>query len=297
MNKYKGASIAQYVIIIAILLLGIIPCFVMIGQTINNEFNKFSTCLNYKDEIYNFKPFKATSPITNTQTKDGYSINNHQDGSVSIVFGNQSASIPASVYNEAIETMGTAGTETLIDEVALIMKGNGEEYSGDLPLEVTFGQGEREENWKKRGGFLGMFSKNKTAVYEGSASANTSTIRMGNKLTIIQTDNSCKGNGCKSTNIGTYKIRGSIDDKDNYKAIVYGPADKERGTYTASVNYDGGLNLENTKYKPKLEGVESVFSGIPQFNWDIDFFDNRSLYDSYFGNNNNNNSSGSASST
>jgi hypothetical protein len=133
--KYsKGNTITQYVIILALLLLALVPGFFLIGKNITGYFTKFS-------EVYGNKEISGVTSQDNTSIMDNQGAENVdvncQSGNCTITYKDFTLNNVPDNFADIIETTGTAGgTETLASLIKQV---------GDTASEVSVNEETRSK--------------------------------------------------------------------------------------------------------------------------------------------------------
>ncbi|NTW45014.1 MAG: hypothetical protein HGB14_11440, partial [Anaerolineaceae bacterium] len=152
--------------------------------------------------------------ITSTQKLADREVEFHQDGSISFKVGNQELSVNKDAldyYNIAIETSGAAGIEDLISDIAYMIEKCQSKYpTGEMPkVELMFGTSDR------------ISAQDDLPSYQGKATVNSTTIKIGNDMLVIQKDQNCtasRKHNCYFQD--EYKIEGSYDSTNNFVGNV-----------------------------------------------------------------------------
>lgn len=245
--KSKGQNFTELVIILALISIGGIFIFSVLGGNLTSIIGKST------DQINGFDPFgvKASggtpSQVTGTQTIEGYQVNQHEDGSVSFKVDGQNVVISnelLNLHNTVLQTTGASSLSDLITEVGYMIKTH---QIGDPPadvnVEITFGTSTRERN---------------DAEYTGSAQANMTTIKIGNDVVILANDQTCDGSKCSDDKSGKFRIEGTIVGNNFTTTSNVQYFDSTVNDYvdsgdTFSGTYDPVTNTFNdNKYTPKM---------------------------------------------
>lgn len=196
-------------------------------------------------------------PSGTTISLGGQQVTENADGSLSFVASGQNVTISAQMVdlaNSVFQTTGSSGASDLIKEIAyMIQKYQAEYPGGNVPLEISYGTGNR---------YAG------TGSYSGSASVNTINLSVGNHLVIIQKDQSCTpppGQYCAFT--GQYRIEGNISNGSftgNTTSTANTP-NHPTGTVTSTVDLTNGVKITKATFNQKDD------FGSRTYNWDFDF--------------------------
>ncbi|MEW5821727.1 MAG: hypothetical protein AB1782_16150 [Cyanobacteriota bacterium] len=290
--KYKynyGQEAIEFILITSLVFFGSLMVVLVFGNKIANFFTNDSSAVKAANAspaiISASNPVKYTPDYTTTdntktsyqtaaeeaaaaaaaaaqKTSSGgtpYTINT--DGSVSFSVAGQNVMLAADIVqlqDIVMETSGAEGATSLVDEIAYMINKYKAAYpDSNVPLEVAFGNGERETD------------VNNTS-YEGKASVNTISLKVGDNVVIIQNDQSCDGS-CSYK--GTYRIEGTIDSNNVLKGNVtsnvstYG---ETNGNITANINFSNGLSFEDAIYNH----YDGYYTSQPlKYEWDINFND------------------------
>lgn len=205
----------------------------------------------------------TTSPVTTT-TIGGQQVTQNTDGSYTFAAQGQNVTITsdmANFANSVMETTGSSGIQDLVKEVAYMVNATKSDYpASSVPVEVLFGSGNRY--------YTGLsYSGNATSL------ANSYTVKVGNKIVVVQKDQSYTGNG---TFTGQYRIEGTIGANNTFNGKVtsvntpYNPS----GTYTATIDKTKGFALKDGYYLQKDELNKNL---VADYYWDLEFNSNNSF--------------------
>lgn len=187
----KGQSIIEFAVITAVIALGGIFTFTMLGNNINELF--FSSVEKQK----NFDPFDAKNPTTqttptdeNTESKEivetkvigNYSVDMLADGSAIISVNGKEITLSAASFDSMNTVLQTSGSEgSLIDIVGYMLETHAAEYPDtDVPIEISFGDGTRYTDPVGDGTYYNSFIS--------TASINTVSVKVGDHLIILSND-------------------------------------------------------------------------------------------------------------
>jgi Flp pilus assembly pilin Flp len=224
--KNKGQNILEFVIILALISVSGILVLILLGDNIKSIFQQSHTGYKaYKPFKWDDKSSSITPPSQNTviasnpnpvitrstdpaglstQTINGIDVNFDQNGSAAFTIAGQNVNISASMINSlnnVFETNGTSGlTEDIIAAIQKLITDHQAEYPGsDVPVQIAFGNGERQEN--------------NGATFEGNVTVNTVTLAVGNHAIVIQSDHTCTSPDpnviCDPKNVHKIEIKGS----------------------------------------------------------------------------------------
>lgn len=188
--RNKGQNLIEFIIIIAVVVLGGILVLTLLGGNINEMFTKSS------QKVDTYKPFgqgvtpstsntsSSPSPSTSstaasTLNVNGVNININTDGSATFTYKGQNVALSATALKDmstAIDTTGSDGTEILIAMVQDMIDEHKAEYEpADVPLEILSGKSVRTDD----GG---------DAYAYGTAELNLVTVKVGDSFKIFQND-------------------------------------------------------------------------------------------------------------
>lgn len=241
--KNKGQNIIEFVIILALVIIGAILFLTLLGGNVTSMFSKSN------EEVSNYKPFdwKApnnttaqnnnSSPVVSTENIDGQQVSFHQDGSVSFIAGNQNVSLSKNIVdlqNTVTEATGASGVKDLIDIVGyMIEKHQGDFPNQDVPVEVRFGKGFRKD---AGGGNL----------YIGDASVNITTVMVGSHFMILQNDQTGPE---KSEYLGKYTIEGDTGNNSSFSVNrLDGDKSQASSLSNATIDNTNGKLLINSNW-------------------------------------------------
>lgn len=220
--KEKGQNLVEFVIIVAVVIIGGIMVLTLLGGNVNALFTK---SVNKTAE---FKPFGvetdggpadpknppttgsvATEPTTITINGNDVILN--PDGSASFTVGSQQVDIPSEAManlNEVFMSTGSEGdqlTTEVLKAISTLIKEHKDEYpDGDVPINMSFGSGSRDQSDITGIGGGGNYQG------DASFSSNSITLSVGNDVTLIQKD---QYHADATTTDGVvHVIKGSIAD-------------------------------------------------------------------------------------
>lgn len=274
MRRVQGQNLIEFLIIVAVVAVGGIFALTMLGGNINEMFAKstekqanfdpFDAKNQTTEESTSTTPSSSTNPtepepeytVVSSEVVDGYNVDRNSDGSVSLSVGSQTVNISAEMLelNDTVfETSGASGG-TLISAIAYMIEQNESEYpESEVPVQISYGQGVRDS-----------FGHNVIdATYEGSASANTVAVSVGDNVVIYQKDQSCEGSCSYS---GIYRIEGTIAPNKSFstnKVTTTINGVDHTGTYSADTTTDASGATS-------FNGIFNFDTGV-QYNWNIDF--------------------------
>jgi Flp pilus assembly pilin Flp len=208
--------------------------------------------------------FTTTMPVA-TVKLGGYDVTENADGSVSFNVNGQDVTLSKDMLdlqNTVLQTTGTSGAETLVKEVAYMINKYQSAYSGSsVPVQISYGTGKRASG---------------STSYSGEAVVNTTSIKVGNNLVVLQYDQTCTG---QCTFDGLYRMEGQISSNNTFSAKVtstnidYNPY----GTYSSkvSVSDTGAIDFTNGKY---LQSDSYNGTNGMSYNWNLNFDDTTKSY-------------------
>lgn len=261
----QGQNLIEFLLILSLVVIGGILAFTLLGGNVDTLFSKINNVdpfntnsqTNQQEETNNSIP--PPNPVVSTETIAGYPVDIHEDGSASFKVGTQPVSIPKSaldLQNTVFQTTGSSGMTDLVKEVAYMIQSNSSTYpEGNVPVTISYGTGYR--SWVEG-----------SSTYTGVAEVNTTFIKVGSDMVIIQQDQKCTGT-CSYT--GRYRIEGHIAIDNTFDGTVtsnvntYGST---HGTFTATIDQSSGLKVSNSKYNH----YDNYYTTTPaSYNWNIDF--------------------------
>lgn len=166
-----------------------------------------------------YKPNTSTATISNIS---GYSVVTNDDGSMSFNVNNQKVDIPSAAVNlQNAVAQGTAssGTETLVKELAYMIKKYASQYPDEVPIQLSYGDANKSSAIPIKGLM--------DTTYEKTGAANATLIKVGNNFVIIQSDQACsssntnKSTGCTASKENLYRMEGSIKNINNILNSAY----------------------------------------------------------------------------
>lgn len=215
--------------------------------TTNNNINNTSTTSTTND-MTTTNDTTTTSDTTttdeNTSTTTilgGQVVTVNDDGSLSFTVQGQNVNLSPQMIdltNSVFETVGSSGMPDLIKEIAYMIEAHKDEYPNtEVPVEISFGTGTRT-------------GVTETSTYQGKAIVNTTAVKVGKDLVVIQKDQSCtftSANGSNCSYTGQYRIEGSIGTKNLFTGNVTSSSSvtgSPYGEYKATVDSTNGLNFK-----------------------------------------------------
>jgi Flp pilus assembly pilin Flp len=268
MRHKSGTTIAQYAIIIILIAIVVIPVLFLLGKNIIDALSKYGNF--YGDNLESMQQNIAAATGQNTNGPLILQASNvvyNPDGSVSFDVGDQHVDLEPEInhtMNEIMETVGTAGVDDLIEEIAYMISVHKDEYPGEnVPLELQFGTSMRYEP---------------PFVWGGVAATNSSTsIKVGDHIIVLQKDHTAAtyqpGVFPAEPADGIHRMEGNIAPDNTFMAIIESK-DAFNGDQVS-------INLNN--YTGSLEeiGITSgEMSGTPPdtFQWDL-YFDSEMYHE------------------
>ncbi|MGD9580709.1 MAG: Flp family type IVb pilin [Vampirovibrionia bacterium] len=279
--KSKGQNLIEFVIIIALVVIGGIFALTMLGGNVHEMFSKSV------DKTSKFDPFGAaetagsaadpatttsepatstepsTTTVASTLNIDGVNVNINADGSADFVIEGQTVSLSSDIMNSLDQVSMSTGshggeiTTEVVKAIAKLIEEHKDEYpDGDVPINMAFGAGTREQT---------DYADSTGGTYKGAASvsSNSITLSIGSDITIIQKDQSYEG--MTTTDGAISVIEGSLAD-------IYGDGNTYyRGKITSSIS---GMNGETfTSAGPISSTSEDIFGSLggPGGSWGFVF--------------------------
>lgn len=273
MNKNTGANLIEYIIPIALIAIAVgLGIYTMIGSGnltnfITNSANSSVEASQNKMVIGNTAD--ETPLISQQKIVAGQPVVMNDDGSISFNVSGQNIHLPlemiklqGSVIGE--ETSGSAAiSKDLVKEIVYMINKYKNEYPGkDVPIEIAFGNGTR----------TAIETGNK-ATYEGNASVNTTSIKVGDHVIIYQKDKNWKNDADYP---GYYRIEADKQQDNSYKGKVMGNTVNNEvfnGKITISASdfssSGSSLNIQNALFDNiKINGKLAITA---DYTWDFTF--------------------------
>lgn len=193
----RGQNLIEFLVIIAVVVVGGILVLTLLGGNINTMFGKTT------EHVNNFDPFNSkgnVTTVTGSSTVNGVPVEVMNDGSAVIEYNGQTVTITSDVLNNLNTVFETSGADGITTEVMKAIQqmidDNKAAYAPDeVPLEITFGNSSRKET-------------SETEAYDGGASINQVTMTVGKDTKIIVQDHT---EGSDPALSGTYIIDGEFD--------------------------------------------------------------------------------------
>lgn len=189
------------------------------------------------------------------------------NGSAYFSIGKQSVTLSSDIVNlqnTMMQTSGSSGLETIVDEIAYMIETHKDEFNGDVPVEISYGVGNR---WSD------------DAHFKGTAEVNTVSVKVGNHVVVLQNDQTCKyaeggvaKGACCTTHenaTGLYRLEGNINNGQYTAKVTSDSISKVSGNYTADVDTSNGFNLNNATFNAGSIANYSKYQTT--FHWDINF--------------------------
>lgn len=267
----RGTSLTQYLIIIALVALFLVPIFYTFGGTIcTNFYNMLNLYTDVSDTaktnttttVASGDP-SSTPSVINTLSIAGYEVDFKSDGSASFTVEGQNVTLPLELiqYQEMmVETTGASALDELVAEVAYMIVDHKDEYPDQpVPLEIAFGTSERQSG---------------TLSILGDAEVNAASIKVGEHFVILQQDHQClqdggectgkdlNGAGFRDIMMGSNRIEGDIvsDSLFNLTSVT-------GDGYSVPVDDTSSVNSLDTT---SGVGLSMEFDSVL---WNIDFED------------------------
>lgn len=262
MRNRSGQNLIEFIIISALVVVGLIMSYAFLGDNIKEMFSKSSA------KVEEFKPFgegtattpesyslpseppvryNPLSPPASTTTAKGVPITYDSSGAKFTV-GTQEVTLSSKVLDDigtVFQTAGSDGAEKyVVDAIASFMQKYAAEYPGqEIPLEILNGQSDRKVNYgisKDTGGLIvqndsikdDQLSSHKTSQYLGAAVINEITAKIGDHYLFLVNDQSLPTkDAINETNNekGVYIIDGTA-------VFVKQEKDKNKYTFSGQVN-------------------------------------------------------------
>lgn len=262
MGDKKGSNLLEYIIplaVIAIVVGGSI--YYMSASGLLNKFLFNSSGAKFD---------KNTGKLVigdNTYTMGGEKVTYNADGSISFQVDGQKVNLQPQFLNyadEAAETSGTNGSSDIIKEIAYLIRQNKSEYPDQqVPVEVSFGTGQRELLFE---------------TYSGKAEVNSTSIKVGDQVVILQKDQNCTStkpnevlncDAVKGTRMGSFRIEGKINQGNNFTGVI------QSKNVTGMNNKNITATLDGMKFNSKFTygGDQYIPGGSSNNNgtWNFDF--------------------------
>lgn len=273
MDRTKGQNLVEFLIILVVVSIAGIFGLTMLG---GNVFAMFSDSaekqknfdpFNVKNEVANASPSTGgeyegshSSEIVGTEDVDGYSVDRHADGSISLTVGSQTVNVSADALylNDAVFTTTGASGGTLIGTIAYLIEQNAEEYPEGVPLELFFGTGER--TWNEG-----------DATYTSNAMANSVTVRVGNQIVVFQNDQEKLGAAGVA---GVFRLEGQVSPGNVFSGNLTGNIDTGywgngsfSADYVGSLSATGGMVMDGDLDNCTVDGTPYDWT----YDWNFDF--------------------------
>ena len=282
-HTLKGQEAIEFILITVLVFFGALTVVMVFGNKIANFFQNDSSVVQAANTGVNtisasdtqkFQPdydTVANVPVGEVESVGGYDVTVFPDGSARALIDGSEVDFSAdymTLANTVFETSGSGGLQEVIAELAnMIAAAKATDSTGATAVEVLFGSGERTYD---------------NMTYYGDAIVNTTTLKVGNQVTIIQQDQGCKGNDTQELSActleGKYIIKGKIDG-DQFTANVTndGINHNPHGDYTASVDMSNGFALNNGKFNMMADGNSKAYT----YDWNINSDADKSFAISY----------------
>ena len=225
-RENSGQETMEFAVLSCLVVIVLIGTIIIFGDKLRNFFinsqvhrmaSSNSQVLASNSDM-RYKPNTSTATISNIS---GY-------GSMSFNVNNQKVDIPSAAVNlQNAVAQGTAssGTETLVKELAYMIKKYASQYPDEVPIQLSFGDTDKSSALKDT-----VYSKitgSMKTTYEKTGLANTTLIKVGNNFVIIQSDQKCtsanndKSSVCTANLENLYRMEGSIKDINNILNSAY----------------------------------------------------------------------------
>lgn len=195
--KNKGQNLIEFIIIIALVIIGSIFALTMLGGNVTEILGKTNNAM------FEYKPFgepsnnsttkpttKITPSIAASKNIDGIDINFLTDGTASFNIKGQDITLSSDILsniNTTFEAVGTEGINTEIIKVfETLIEEHSEEFApNDVPLTIAFGKGKRETDVPASASMVS------TQFFEANSDHNVVAMSVGSHHIIIQQDQYC----------------------------------------------------------------------------------------------------------
>lgn len=224
---FRGQEATEFVLISILVFFSALLVVFLFGGKISKFFTNDSSAVRvakgassainpggqqkYDTEIDNYTGATKTTSGSSSFTPADITmpdVTENADGSLSFSVAGRNVTLSSQLKaqnNTVFQTTGSSGSLELIKEIAYMIEKHKAEYTdGNVPIEISYGLGDREGNGSAGGS------------YEGTAKYNSITIKSGNDIIILQKDQTCSYNsgGCCDYHtdlMGTYRIEGTVN--------------------------------------------------------------------------------------
>ena len=236
-NKSLGQEAVEFVILASLIFIASLAIIFVFKDKIASFFNNngsITSSSNSKSAIISANKEPSYKLTTGTPIKiSGYEVIINDDGSASFNVNGQKVNVPAEAVNLSnivFQTTGSSGLEYLVKEIAYMIEKNQSNYpSGNVPIEIYYGQGTRTET--DMSGF----------AYFGNAIANSFSIKSGDTFIAYQKDQTQSCDGTCMTQ-GIYRLEGTTTGNNMSGKVT---AQIESG-YSKSLSSDFKGTIDNT---------------------------------------------------
>jgi hypothetical protein len=247
----KGQESVEFIVIGVLILLTAYMVFLMLGKNLSEFFSTQSAAskvsLSHAPVVKTNALPKYMPDYQEKLEPENISIGEYDaimnpDRTLQVNIAGQDITLPSEVLalqSNVMQTTGASGLEILLSQMATLIQNLKPEYPDSaVPLELSYGDGTRIVSAKDA----------EKTVYSNESGVNAIAIRAGNKITIIQKDQTCTG---ECFYVGTYIIEGEIDNNNNYVGQVVSSDNKTKptGTYYAKVDTSNGMVFYDAYYQ------------------------------------------------
>lgn len=260
----RGQNLIEFLIIIAVVVVGGILVLTLLGGNINTMFNKTTT------HVEKFDPFNSkgvVQTVTGTSTVNGVPVETMSDGSAVIEYNGQKVTISPDVLNNlntVLETSGADGVSVeIMKAIQQMIDDNKAAFDpADVPIEFLFGNSSRKET-------------SATDPYDGGASINQVVLKVGSDTKIIVKDHTAGSDPALS---GTYIIDGNFTGTNfvndtmtfiNSAGTSY-TLQKPEDTKTSASTSGSTVSIDYNNVKI-YQGSTVPSADLNQYDWNITF--------------------------
>ncbi|MGD9581153.1 MAG: Flp family type IVb pilin [Vampirovibrionia bacterium] len=263
----RGQNLIEFLIIIAVVVLGGILALTLLGGNINEMFNKTT------GHVSNYDPFNSKGSVLSPTTKNinGADVEFKIDGSATVKYNDQEINISKDSLdnlNAVFQTTGADGLTTeIVKAIQQMIDDNKAAYDpADVPLEMIFGSSER-------------INTAESTSYSGDASVNQVVLKVGNDTKIIVQDHT---DGDNASLRGTYIIDGTLESS-KFTNETMSFIDSSGTSYTLEKPEDSKTNVTTTGSdvsidynNVKIYQASDVITTVPDadknlYDWNISF--------------------------
>lgn len=289
----RGQNIIEFII-----LLGLVATCSIAGWSLMGD-QVVSMLSSSNESVDNYQPFgvdvnrevaytgkdSATDPVAdpgaepsvdlgspqNTLDVNGIEVTYYDSNAASFSVNGQDVVLSSdmvALQNTMMQTSGSSGLTDLVKEIQYMIETHELEYPpGNVPVEVTYGSGNR------------MCTDPTWSDYLGTAAVNMTQVTVGDHVVILNHDQTCDnttGGPSMCNYMGDYRIEGNISGSSFTGDVTSKntPYSDVRGDYTATVDSSGGLQLKDSLFTQTYGlGTETA-----TYNWNIDFTSNNNQF-------------------